>query len=102
MDPDLIRWIVRRVERLPDEPPQPVLAHARGQAVDRNQAAGVQAGRGLVPVGIRLEDLEVRVGQLRPALVHLDLYRLEQPASADELFAQEEEEAATPPPHCPT
>ncbi len=27
------------------------------------------------------------------ALVHLDLYRLEQPASADELFAQEEEEA---------
>jgi tRNA threonylcarbamoyladenosine biosynthesis protein TsaE len=28
------------------------------------------------------------------ALVHLDLYRLEQPTSADELFAQEEEEAA--------
>ena len=28
------------------------------------------------------------------ALVHLDLYRLEQPASAAELFAQEEEEAA--------
>lgn len=27
------------------------------------------------------------------ALVHLDLYRLENPASADELFAQEEEEA---------
>ena len=27
------------------------------------------------------------------ALVHLDLYRLEEPASADELFAQEEEEA---------
>jgi tRNA threonylcarbamoyladenosine biosynthesis protein TsaE len=27
------------------------------------------------------------------ALVHLDLYRLEQPASAAELFAQEEEEA---------
>ncbi|NQV11712.1 MAG: tRNA (adenosine(37)-N6)-threonylcarbamoyltransferase complex ATPase subunit type 1 TsaE [Cyanobacteria bacterium] len=26
-------------------------------------------------------------------LVHLDLYRLEQPAAADELFAQEEEEA---------
>ncbi|MBC1261171.1 tRNA (adenosine(37)-N6)-threonylcarbamoyltransferase complex ATPase subunit type 1 TsaE [Synechococcus sp. BSF8S] len=26
-------------------------------------------------------------------LVHLDLYRLEQPASAEELFAQEEEEA---------
>jgi tRNA threonylcarbamoyladenosine biosynthesis protein TsaE len=25
--------------------------------------------------------------------VHLDLYRLEQPAAADELFAQEEEEA---------
>ena len=29
----------------------------------------------------------------RAALVHLDLYRLEQPAAADELFAQEEEEA---------
>ncbi|MFZ9464266.1 MAG: tRNA (adenosine(37)-N6)-threonylcarbamoyltransferase complex ATPase subunit type 1 TsaE, partial [Vulcanococcus sp.] len=27
------------------------------------------------------------------ALVHLDLYRLELPAAADELFAQEEEEA---------
>lgn len=27
------------------------------------------------------------------ALVHLDLYRLEQPAAADELFAQEEEDA---------
>ena len=27
------------------------------------------------------------------ALVHLDLYRLEQPAAAEELFAQEEEEA---------
>jgi tRNA threonylcarbamoyladenosine biosynthesis protein TsaE len=27
------------------------------------------------------------------ALVHLDLYRLEDPAAADELFAQEEEEA---------
>lgn len=27
------------------------------------------------------------------ALVHLDLYRLEHPAAADELFAQEEEEA---------
>jgi tRNA threonylcarbamoyladenosine biosynthesis protein TsaE len=29
------------------------------------------------------------------ALVHLDLYRLEQPAAAAELFAQEEEEART-------
>ncbi len=26
--------------------------------------------------------------------MHLDLYRLEQPAAADELFAQEEEEAS--------
>jgi tRNA threonylcarbamoyladenosine biosynthesis protein TsaE len=32
-------------------------------------------------------------GSLATALVHLDLYRLEQPAAADELFAQEEEEA---------
>ena len=31
--------------------------------------------------------------QGEPKLVHLDLYRLEQPASADELFLQEEEEA---------
>ena len=30
-----------------------------------------------------------------PQLVHLDLYRLEQPASADELFLQEEEASAT-------
>ena len=28
-----------------------------------------------------------------PRLIHLDLYRLEQPAAADELFLQEEEEA---------
>lgn len=33
------------------------------------------------------------VAQAPTALVHLDLYRLEQPAAADELFAQEEEEA---------
>lgn len=33
-------------------------------------------------------------GRANPiGLVHLDLYRLEQPAAADELFAQEEEEA---------
>jgi tRNA threonylcarbamoyladenosine biosynthesis protein TsaE len=31
----------------------------------------------------------------RTALVHLDLYRLEQPEAADELLAQEEEEAST-------
>ena len=31
--------------------------------------------------------------QGKPQLVHLDLYRLEQPAAADELFLQEEEEA---------
>ena len=31
--------------------------------------------------------------QGRPPLVHLDLYRLEAPGSADELFLQEEEEA---------
>ena len=34
-----------------------------------------------------------RTGQGPTALVHLDLYRLEQAAAADELFAQEEEEA---------
>ncbi|MFM9072541.1 MAG: tRNA (adenosine(37)-N6)-threonylcarbamoyltransferase complex ATPase subunit type 1 TsaE [Cyanobium sp.] len=33
------------------------------------------------------------VGSQATALVHLDLYRLEQPAAAAELFAQEEEEA---------
>ena len=32
-------------------------------------------------------------GAAPTALVHLDLYRLEQAAAADELFAQEEEEA---------
>lgn len=31
--------------------------------------------------------------QGRPPLVHLDLYRLETPAAADDLFLQEEEEA---------
>ena len=38
---------------------------------------------------------EGRLADGRPTrLVHLDLYRLELPAAADELFAQEEEEAA--------
>ncbi|MEI6617309.1 MAG: tRNA (adenosine(37)-N6)-threonylcarbamoyltransferase complex ATPase subunit type 1 TsaE [Cyanobium sp. ELA507] len=38
---------------------------------------------------------EGRLADGRPSrLVHLDLYRLELPAAADELFAQEEEEAA--------
>jgi tRNA threonylcarbamoyladenosine biosynthesis protein TsaE len=32
-------------------------------------------------------------GPGRPPLVHLDLYRLEDAAAADELFAQEQEEA---------
>ena len=31
--------------------------------------------------------------QGQPPLIHLDLYRLEQPAAADEIFLQEEEEA---------
>jgi len=31
--------------------------------------------------------------QGKPPLVHLDLYRLERPAAADDLFLQEEEEA---------
>jgi tRNA threonylcarbamoyladenosine biosynthesis protein TsaE len=36
-----------------------------------------------------------RLSDGRPTrLIHLDLYRLEEPAAADELFAQEEEEAA--------
>jgi tRNA threonylcarbamoyladenosine biosynthesis protein TsaE len=35
-----------------------------------------------------------RVGSRDTALVHLDLYRLEAPAAADELFLQEEEQAA--------
>ena len=35
-----------------------------------------------------------RPGGRPTALVHLDLYRLEQASAADELFAQEEEEAA--------
>jgi len=34
-----------------------------------------------------------RVHKRRTALVHLDLYRLEHASAADELFAQEEEEA---------
>ena len=40
----------------------------------------------------RLNDCQLSVGRAT-ALVHLDLYRLEDPASAAELFAQEEEEA---------
>jgi tRNA threonylcarbamoyladenosine biosynthesis protein TsaE len=40
----------------------------------------------------RLNDCQLSDGRAT-ALVHLDLYRLEDPASAAELFAQEEEEA---------
>ena len=38
-------------------------------------------------------EIKGAAGPRPTALVHVDLYRLEQPASADELFAQEEEEA---------
>ncbi len=37
--------------------------------------------------------LETERGVRQTLLVHMDLYRLELPAAADELFAQEEEEA---------
>jgi tRNA threonylcarbamoyladenosine biosynthesis protein TsaE len=42
------------------------------------------------PVSAATDQASIRVPT---ALVHLDLYRLEQPAAAAELFAQEEEEA---------
>ena len=42
------------------------------------------------PIAATPDQLALRVPT---ALVHLDLYRLEQPAAAAELFAQEEEEA---------
>jgi tRNA threonylcarbamoyladenosine biosynthesis protein TsaE len=61
---------------------------------------GLAAGLGIEePITSPTYTLAQHYGGRRPdgratALVHLDLYRLEQPAAADELLQQEEEEAA--------
>jgi tRNA threonylcarbamoyladenosine biosynthesis protein TsaE len=63
---------------------------------------GVAAGLGIdepvtSPSFALAQHYEGHTAEGRPTLlVHLDLYRLELPAAADELFAQEEEEAAMP------
>ncbi|MFM7653582.1 MAG: tRNA (adenosine(37)-N6)-threonylcarbamoyltransferase complex ATPase subunit type 1 TsaE [Vulcanococcus sp.] len=55
---------------------------------------GIAAALGIdEPVTSPTFALAQHYGGPRGALVHLDLYRLELPAAADELFAQEEEEA---------
>ena len=55
---------------------------------------GLAAGLGITePITSPTFALAQHYPQGEPQLVHLDLYRLEQPASADELFLQEEEEA---------
>ena len=58
----------------------------------RAAESGPEAGSELTSqnVGRQLTSKAIRTPA---ALVHLDLYRLEQSASADELFCQEEEEA---------
>jgi tRNA threonylcarbamoyladenosine biosynthesis protein TsaE len=59
---------------------------------------GIAAGLGIEepitsPTFALAQHYQGRAGSSSTALVHLDLYRLEQPLAADELFAQEEEEA---------
>ena len=55
---------------------------------------GIARGLGITePITSPTFALAQHYPQGTPQLVHLDLYRLEQPASADELFLQEEEEA---------
>ena len=59
-----------------------------------SQVQGLAEGLGITePITSPTFALAQHYPQGAPQLVHLDLYRLEQPASADELFLQEEEEA---------
>ena len=58
---------------------------------------GIAAGLGIIETvtspSYALAQHYWRLGENSPALIHLDLYRLEQAKAADELFFQEEEEA---------
>ena len=55
---------------------------------------GISEGLGISePITSPTFALAQHYPQGTPQLVHIDLYRLEHPAAADELFLQEEEEA---------
>lgn len=89
-------------ERLLASPQQPAILLLQGDlgAGKTCLVQGLAAGLGIdEPITSPTFALAQHYGGQRPggrptALVHLDLYRLEQASAADELFAQEEEEAA--------
>ena len=84
----------------PTAPPTHQLLLLRGElgAGKTCLVQGLAEGLGIVepvtsPTFALAHHYRGQLGSVATALVHLDLYRLEQPAAADELFAQEDEEA---------
>jgi tRNA threonylcarbamoyladenosine biosynthesis protein TsaE len=96
---DLGRRLAADLLRHPAAGPALVLLQGDLGAGKTCLVQGLAEGLGIAePVTSPTFALAQHYGGQRPdgsatALVHLDLYRLEEPASADELFAQEEEEA---------
>jgi len=91
-------WLRHRAERNSAQPPILLLQGTLG-AGKTCLVQGIAAGLGIEepitsPTFALAQHYQGRAGSSgSTALVHLDLYRLEQALAADELFAQEEEEA---------
>ena len=71
-----------------------LLLHGPLGAGKTSMVQGIAAALGIAePITSPTFALAQHYPQGKPPLVHLDLYRLEAPGSADELFLQEEEES---------
>jgi tRNA threonylcarbamoyladenosine biosynthesis protein TsaE len=96
-------WLKHRLEQVAGEPPPILLLRGTLGAGKTCLVQGIAAGLGIreaitSPTFALAQHYQGKKGagtgpEANTALVHLDLYRLEQAAAADELFAQEEEEA---------
>ena len=92
-------WLRHRAERNTAAQPPILLLQGTLGAGKTCLVQGIAAGLGIEepitsPTFALAQHYQGRVGSSSStALVHLDLYRLEHPLAADELFAQEEEEA---------
>ena len=92
-------WLRHRAARSTAGPPPILLLQGSLGAGKTCLVQGIAAGLGIEepitsPTFALAQHYQGCVGEAGiTALVHLDLYRLEQPLAADELFAQEEEEA---------
>lgn len=71
-----------------------LLLHGPLGAGKTSMVQGIAAALGIdEPITSPTFALAQHYPQGKPPLIHLDLYRLEQPAAADEIFLQEEEDA---------